>query len=114
MGTQADAQPDQRTAAVARLGVALRLRRLELGLSQRQLVRLLGLSAHSNLGDYERGERIPPGDIVDACEQLLAAEPGSFQSLRREALHERAHRLCGRDPERDAQDRDARERDARD
>jgi transcriptional regulator with XRE-family HTH domain len=109
MGTQADAQTVQRADAVARLGIALRLRRLELGLSQRQLVRLLGLSAHSNLGDYERGERIPPGDIVDACEHLLAAEPGSFQSLRREALHERARRLCGRDSARDARDPDARD-----
>ena len=109
MGTQADAQTVQRADAVARLGIALRLRRLELGLSQRQLVRLLGLSAHSNLGDYERGERIPPGDIVDACEQLLAAEPGSFQSLRREALYERARRLCGRDSAWDARDRDARD-----
>lgn len=104
MGTQVDAQTVQGADAVARLGIALRLRRLELGLSQRQLVRLLGLSAHSNLGDYERGERIPPGDIVDACEHLLAAEPGSFQSLRREALHERARRLCGRDSARDTRD----------
>jgi transcriptional regulator with XRE-family HTH domain len=95
--TQADAQTAQRTAAALRLGIALRLRRLELGLSQRQVVRLLGLSAHSNLGDYERGERIPPGDIVDACEQLLAAEPGSLQILRREALCERARALCSKD-----------------
>lgn len=97
MSMQVDVQTAPRTAAAVRLGIALRLRRLELGLSQRQVVRLLGLSAHSNLGDYERGERIPPGDIVDACEHLLAAEPGSLQSLRREALHERAHRICGRD-----------------
>lgn len=101
IGMQADVQTAPRAAATVRLGIALRLRRLELGLSQRQVVRLLGLSAHSNLGDYERGERIPPGDIIDACEQLLAAEPGSLQSLRREALCERARRLCGRDVARD-------------
>jgi transcriptional regulator with XRE-family HTH domain len=101
MSTQADLHTARHAAAVVRLGSALRLRRLELGLSQRQVVRLLGLSAHSNLGDYERGERIPPGDIVDACEQLLAAEPGSLQSLRREALYERARRLCGADSARD-------------
>lgn len=101
MSTQADLPGARQAAAAVRLGIALRLRRLELGLSQRQVVRLLGLSAHSNLGDYERGERIPPGDIVDACEQLLAAEPGSLQSLRREALHERARRLCGSDATRD-------------
>jgi transcriptional regulator with XRE-family HTH domain len=80
--------------AASRLGVALRRRRLELGISQRQLARLIGLSAHSNLGDYERGRRIPPGDIVVAYEQLLAVEPGYFQSLRRAALSERASRLC--------------------
>lgn len=97
MSMQVDVQTAPRDGAAVRLGIALRLRRLELGLSQRQVVRLLGLSAHSNLGDYERGERIPPGDIVDACEQLLAAEPGSLQSLRREALYERAHRICARD-----------------
>lgn len=80
--------------AIALLGAALRRRRLERGLSQRQLARLLGLSAHSNLGDYERGRRIPPGDIVVACEQLLSVEPGSFQELRRAALSERARKLC--------------------
>ncbi len=94
MSAQAESPAREQNPALVRLGAALRRRRLELGLSQRQLVRLLGLSAHSNLGDYERGRRIPPGDIVDACEQLLAAEPGSLQTLRREALCERASRLC--------------------
>lgn len=91
--TQADNSTAERSAAY-RLGTALRLRRLELGISQRQLARLIGLSAHSNLGDYERGQRIPPGDIVDACEQLLSVEPDYLQNLRREALCERARRLC--------------------
>lgn len=81
-------------SAISRLGAALRRRRLELGISQRQLTKLIGLSAHSNLGDYERGRRIPPGDIVVAYEQLLAVEPGYFQALRRAALSERASRLC--------------------
>lgn len=94
MTTQMDSPAKPHDSAVVQLGITLRRRRLELGLSQRQLVRLLGLSAHSNLGDYERGQRIPPGDIVAACEQLLAAEPGSLESLRREALCERARRLC--------------------
>ncbi|HZP54952.1 helix-turn-helix transcriptional regulator [Actinocrinis sp.] len=91
--TQADNSTAERSAAY-RLGTALRLRRLELGISQRQLARLIGLSAHSNLGDYERGQRIPPGDIVVACEQLLSVEANYLQKLRREALCERARRLC--------------------
>src|SRR5260370_42059605 len=94
MDTQADSSTAQRSSAAYRLGTALRRRRLELGMSQRQLARLIGLSAHSNLGDYERGQRIPPGDIVIACEELLSVEPDYLQSLRREALCERARRLC--------------------
>jgi transcriptional regulator with XRE-family HTH domain len=94
MRAQADNSTAQETPAAYRLGTALRRRRLELGISQRQLARLIGLSAHSNLGDYERGQRIPPGDIIVACEQLLAMEPDCLQALRREALCERARRLC--------------------
>lgn len=92
--TQADNSTAPEDSAAYRLGTELRLRRLELGISQRKLARLIGLSAHSNLGDYERGQRIPPGDIVDACEQLLSVEPDHLQRLRREALCERARRLC--------------------
>ncbi|MBS2964118.1 helix-turn-helix transcriptional regulator [Actinocrinis puniceicyclus] len=94
MSSSADDSGSREGAAAHRLGAALRLRRLEMGLSQRQLARLIGLSAHSNLGDYERGQRIPPGDIVVACEQLLSVEPDYLQALRREALSERARRLC--------------------
>jgi transcriptional regulator with XRE-family HTH domain len=94
MGPDADYSTARDTPAAYRLGTALRQRRLELGMSQRQLARLIGLSAHSNLGDYERGQRIPPGDIVVACEQLLSVEPDYLQSLRRDALCERARRLC--------------------
>src|SRR5260370_821714 len=94
MDTQADGSTAQRSSAAYRLGTALRRRRLELGMSQRQLARLIGLSAHSNLGDYERGQRIPPGDNVVACEQLLSGEPAHPHAPRREALCERARRLC--------------------
>jgi len=93
MSTQADSSTAENHAAY-RLGITLRRRRMELGMSQRELARLIGLSAHSNLGDYERGQRIPPGDIVVACEHLLSVEPDSLQSLRRAALCERARRLC--------------------
>jgi len=82
--------PGHPTGAARWLGAELRRLRLELGISQRKLTRLIGLSAHSNLGDYERGRRIPPCDIVIACERLLAVPPGYLQRLRRLALRERA------------------------
>lgn len=83
-----DGQPPN--AAARRLGTELRRLRLELGISQRRLTQLVGLSAHSNMGDYERGRRIPPGDSVVACERTLAVDPGYLQRLRRLALQERA------------------------
>src|SRR5260370_5658421 len=87
-------QPGQRGRAAARLGTELRRLRLELGISQRRLTQLIGLSAHSNLGEYERGRRIPPCDIVVACERLLAVQPGYLQHLRSLALRERAREHC--------------------
>lgn len=92
-----------RSGAASRLGVELRKLRLELGISQRRLTRLIGLSAHSNLGDYERGRRIPPSDIVAACERLLEVQPGYLQQLRSLALRERARvqsEAYYRDPDR--------------
>jgi transcriptional regulator with XRE-family HTH domain len=86
---EATTQPDQELAPKMWLGLELRRLRLELGMSQRKLTQLLGLSAHSNLSDYERGRRIPPADIVNACERLLAAPPGYLEELRRLALRER-------------------------
>lgn len=79
----------QRTGSV-RLGRQLRRLRLARGLSQRGLARALGLSAHSNLVQYELGRRIPPRDIVDACERLLGDGSGSLRRLLAEALAERA------------------------
>lgn len=76
--------------AVRWLGTELRRLRLELGISQRELTRQIGLSAHSNLGEYERGSRIPPCDIILACERLFPVQPGYLQHLRVQALRERA------------------------
>jgi transcriptional regulator with XRE-family HTH domain len=73
-----------------RLGIEIRGLRMRLGLSQRHLVRVLGLRAHSNLVDYEKGRRIPPADIVIACERALKAPPGYLQDLRARALADRA------------------------
>ena len=80
----------QRQGAAVWLGAELRRLRREAGLSQRKLTQLIGLSAHSNLGEYERGDRIPPGDIVRACERLLTVPPGYLQRLHQQALRERA------------------------
>src|ERR1700722_8661738 len=85
-----DCANESRGAAARMLGAELRRLRLELGLSQRALTKIIGLSAHSNLGEYERGSRVPPMDIVIACERALATEPGYLQELRRSALRERA------------------------
>lgn len=80
----------QRDSAAAWLGAELRRARIERGISQRKLTQLIGLSAHSNLGEYERGSRIPPADIVVACERLLALPAGQLQRLQQLALRERA------------------------
>ncbi len=78
------------TTGSVRLGKQLRRLRLAQGLSQRGLARALGLSAHSNLVQYELGRRIPPGDIIAACERLLRDDSGTLRRLRAEALAERA------------------------
>ncbi|MGV1007082.1 MAG: helix-turn-helix domain-containing protein [Dermatophilaceae bacterium] len=79
-------------SGIRRLGIEIRRRRRELGLSQRQLTGLLGLSAHSNLGEYERGRRVPPADIVANAESVLGLARGHLMDLRRAALSERAIR----------------------
>src|SRR5260370_1748516 len=56
-------QPGQRGRAAARLGTELRRLRLALGISQRRVTQLIRLSAHSNLGDYERRRPSPPFDL---------------------------------------------------
>jgi transcriptional regulator with XRE-family HTH domain len=84
--------PDGHLPPIRPLGTELRRIRLARGLSQREVVRRLGLSAHSNLVDYELGRRIPPGDIVAACETLFDVPCGSLERLRYAALAERAAR----------------------
>jgi hypothetical protein len=59
-------------------------------MSQRALTRLIGLSAHSNLADYETGRRLPPADIVAGCELALGVTDGSLRRLHEQALAERA------------------------
>ncbi|HEU4422177.1 MAG TPA: tetratricopeptide repeat protein [Pilimelia sp.] len=84
------AVPNGHPASPRSLGAELRRIRVTRGLSQREVVRRLGLSAHSNLVDYELGRRIPPSDIVAACEALFDVPCGSLERLRGAALAARA------------------------
>ncbi len=72
------------------LGRRIRELRVAAGLSQRALTHRIGLSAHSNLADYETGRRLPPQDIVISCERVLGLHDGELLRLRRAALAESA------------------------
>ena len=72
------------------LGAELRNRRISRGLSLRALARQVGLSGHGTLVDYEHGRRIPPEDLVQACEKALDIRDGYLRNLREKALAERA------------------------
>ena len=85
MSVAADADDDHRPEA--RLGVALRRARQERGLSLRALARRLD-RAHSNLHDYEKGNRLPPAEVVQAYEAVLEVAPGTLTSLHREVADE--------------------------
>ncbi|WP_415170346.1 helix-turn-helix domain-containing protein [Nocardioides sp.] len=76
--------------AAVRLGLEIRRHRMARGLSQRALLALIGLSAHSNLSDYERGRRIPPLDLVESIEEALSVTDGQLLFWWRSALAERA------------------------
>ncbi|MFL6075483.1 MAG: ATP-binding protein [Mycobacteriales bacterium] len=77
-------------AAVEELGAALYERRLARGLSLRVLARRLGMSGHSGLARYEKGDRIPPADLIRAYERVLGVTDGALVALRDRALAERA------------------------
>jgi tetratricopeptide (TPR) repeat protein/transcriptional regulator with XRE-family HTH domain len=76
--------------AVTELGLALYRYRLARGLSLRGLAARLGMSGHGGLTEYEKGRRIPPEDIVLACERVLGITDGTLRDLRARALEERA------------------------
>lgn len=76
--------------SAVQLGAEIRRLRSARGMSQRALTRLIGLSAHSNLADYETGRRLPPADIVAGCELALGVTDGSLRRLHEQALAERA------------------------
>lgn len=77
------------------LGAALRSERLACGMSLRKLARQIGLSGHGTLVDYEYGRRIPPADLLAACERALGVPDGQLGKLRRAALAERGHAEAG-------------------
>jgi transcriptional regulator with XRE-family HTH domain len=81
----------------ARLGAALRRAREGQGVSLRALARRLYRS-HSTLVEYERGHRLAPLDVTQACETELGVASGTLV-----ALHERAR------PERYGEDRSRRQ-----
>jgi hypothetical protein len=76
------------------LGAEIRRLRRERGLSQQALVRMIGLSAHSNLSDYETGRRLPPADIVGDFERVLHITDGHLHDLRARALADLADQAC--------------------
>ncbi|TQM78697.1 helix-turn-helix protein [Saccharothrix saharensis] len=69
----------------------LRLRTAR-GLSLRRLARLLGMTAHSGLVDYERGLRIPPRDLMSAYVRVLSPQDDGLLAIYRAALDSRAAR----------------------
>jgi Helix-turn-helix len=72
------------------VGAAITFLRRRAGMPQRELTRRLGLSARSNLSDYELGRRVPPQDIVLACETIFGLRGAELQRLRQQMLGERA------------------------
>lgn len=81
-----DGSPD----GYAAFGARLRMLRRSRGVSMRALTAMVGLSAHSNLADYECGRRLPPRDVVEACERALAISDGQLSRLREAALLQRS------------------------
>jgi len=76
--------------AAERLGRELGRLRVHNGLSLRKLARLVGMTAHSGLVDYERGTRIPPHDLFAALQSVLHAGDEHLTSLYQAAVTERA------------------------
>ncbi|MEU3463649.1 helix-turn-helix transcriptional regulator [Streptomyces sp. NPDC006733] len=81
--------------ALARELVRLRLER---GLSLRRLARLVGMTAHSGLVDYERGVRIPPDDLMAMIVRALRPADDRLARLYRAAVAERARQKLAAGP----------------
>jgi transcriptional regulator with XRE-family HTH domain len=85
---------DAQIQGFVEFGAHLRMLRRSKGLSMRALTDLIGLSAHSNLADYECGRRLPPRDVVDACERALGVADRELVKRWEAALHQRSQRDC--------------------
>ncbi|MCD9880231.1 helix-turn-helix domain-containing protein [Streptomyces guryensis] len=64
-----------------RVGTDLRAHRLACGMSLRRLAQELHLGA-STLSDYERGRRLPPVNVLTACERILGVPAGELIQMR--------------------------------
>jgi transcriptional regulator with XRE-family HTH domain len=80
------------TDAQFAFGAQLRMLRRSKGMSMRALTGLIGLSAHSNLADYECGRRLPPRDVVEACERALGVANQELLRRWEATLRERSQR----------------------
>jgi transcriptional regulator with XRE-family HTH domain len=81
--------------AAVRFGLELRRARMYTGLSQRKLAEVIGLATHSSISEFERGVRLPCGDIAHGLAQGLPAHGAILRAWYQWALAERAERwLC--------------------
>lgn len=76
----------------AELGAELLRLRLLRGFSLRKLARMIGMTAHSGLVDYERGRRIPPLDLMDALLRALQPPDDRLRTLYHAAIGQRVNR----------------------
>jgi transcriptional regulator with XRE-family HTH domain len=83
------------TDAQVAYGARLRMLRRSTGMSMRAPTAQIGLSAHSNLADYECGRRLPPRDVVEACERALGVTDRQLIRHWEAALRERSQRGSG-------------------
>jgi transcriptional regulator with XRE-family HTH domain len=83
---------DDRFSAAQRFGAELTRLRTARGASLRRLARVVGMTAHSALVDYERGLRVPPEDLVTALVTALRPETDELVTRYRAAVAERLNR----------------------
>jgi transcriptional regulator with XRE-family HTH domain len=83
---------DDRFSAAQRFGAELTRLRTARGQSLRRLARIVGMTAHSALVDYERGLRVPPEGLVTALIAALRPETDELVTRYRAAVAERLNR----------------------
>src|SRR5690349_6722643 len=73
------------------VGAAMRKARKDKGIGLRAMARKLGYSAHSNLSEYETGNRLASDDVLKGYERVCELRKGSLHSIQEAAL-DAAHR----------------------